>query len=987
MSYLNLATSDSVTRAICEAKMKISTHATSQAVSGEFLEFLSASGLLDPQARARIVTVMQSSMHSVDTVLLELGLLSETVLADAQAKFLGLDRVQAAGLPDELEPELVMPREFLQSAAIFPLDADEATITLATARPFDTDVIRGVGYTFGKRPIAKVAVASELAQHIRKFFDVVDQGPGVVDDQPYGGNEDDIERLRDVAREAPIIKLLNQLIGRATDQNASDIHIEPMEDHVLVRHRIDGSLQVSERLTKQVQQGLVSRIKILAKLNIAEQRLPQDGRIRLPVRGREVEFRVSTVPVTFGESVAIRVLDRKDLQLDYASLGYQPLDVVKLDSMTHHVNGIVLITGPTGSGKTTTLYAALSSLNRSELKLFTVEDPVEYRLKGVNQIQVKPAIGLDFAAVLRSVLRQDPDIIMVGEIRDAETARIAVQASLTGHLVLSTLHTNSAAASLTRLLDMGLEDYLLASTLRGIVAQRLLRKLCASCKSEVLVDNKLRQRLGVGQNVPVFKALGCSKCNATGYSGRTVAYEIMEIDDDQRRAISERQTERVINDIAIRAGMSSLYRTAISCVERGETSLEEVYRVIQAAGIAMKLAYRAYDQQGNLVTGDLDIASEHEAVVQLRLNGLIPFETKRVDVLRPSPNWLTRDIGMKGLGLADRARFCKSLAALLSAGVPLDRALRLMADQSLHGKIPVLARVAADAVSSGQSLATVLSRPEAGFAAHECGLVVSAEKSGNFPTILSNLAVMLDRHVELRGKLTSALVYPLFLVIMAIASLVLISTLLVPNLAPLFSESGNEPPFMINALMNMDVALKEYGWLVALAILALAGITVVVSLSASGKQFRDAARLRFKTARQLEASRLCKTLAALIDAGLPLQTAIRTAGQSVKNQNLRQQVIEAGEKVISGVKLSTAFEHLSVLDQASRQLIAIGEETNQLANMLGYLAFTLETSALRRIERLMTLLTPTITVALGLLIGTLILSVMRAILSVNELAL
>ena len=562
------------------------SNANAHLAPGEmFLDYLAIDGALDAQARQRVQAAMLSSGQSIDTVLLELGLLPEDRLADAQAAFLGLARVYPNEFPQELLPDAELPHEFVRGTGLLPLEINDTTVTVATARPFETDAIRGIGHYFGKEVISKVSTSTELVQHIQKLMAQLNADSTPTFDQAALADEDDVERLKDVAREAPIIKLLNRIITAATEQNASDIHIEPMEDHVQVRYRVDGTLNIADRLPKAVQQGLISRVKILAKLNIAEHRLPQDGRIRLPVRGREIELRVSSTPVTFGESVALRVLDRQHIQLDYASLGYLPRDAKVLHRLTSHPNGIFLVTGPTGSGKTTTLYASMNALNQPQVKLFTVEDPVEYRLKGVNQIQVKASIGLDFAAVLRSVLRQDPDIIMVGEIRDAETAKIAVQASLTGHLVLSTLHTNSAAASVTRLLDMGLEDYLLASTLRGIVAQRLLRKLCNTCKTDALVDEAIRSKLGLSQTVPIYTPSGCPKCNGTGFKGRTVAYEILEISEEQRSAIVKRLPEAEIHALAVRTGMSTLYRTALDCVERGETSLEEVYRVIQGPAL------------------------------------------------------------------------------------------------------------------------------------------------------------------------------------------------------------------------------------------------------------------------------------------------------------------------------------------------------------------------------------------------------------------
>jgi general secretion pathway protein E len=375
----------------------------------------------------------------------------------------------------------------------------------------------------------------------------------------------DVERLRDIASEAPIIRLLNRLVTTAVERNASDIHIEPLEDHVRIRFRIDGALQVTEHLDRGLQLGLVSRVKILARLNIAEQRLPQDGRIRLAVRGRDIDFRISTSPTLHGESVVLRILDRKDIALDFAALGFPEDAISQLRKLISTPNGVILVTGPTGSGKTTTLHAALTLLNQPTLKTFTVEDPIEYHLKGVNQVLVRPQIGLDFASVLRSILRQDPDIIMVGEIRDAETAKIVVQASLTGHLVLSTLHTNSAASSITRLRNIGVDNFLIVSSVRAIVAQRLVRKLCNECKKS---------------NGIHYEPFGCIKCHATGYSGRTVICEILELSDAIKAGVLSEQPEAELEAIAERDGMRSLYESGMTKVRSGETSLEEVLRIV-----------------------------------------------------------------------------------------------------------------------------------------------------------------------------------------------------------------------------------------------------------------------------------------------------------------------------------------------------------------------------------------------------------------------
>ena len=387
-----------------------------------------------------------------------------------------------------------------------------------------------------------------------------------------------------MASEAPVIKLVQNLVVRAVEAQASDIHIEPREDSIRVRYRIDGVLHTVETLPLSVRAALSSRIKIMAQLNIAERRLPQDGRIKMTVRGHEIDLRVSTMPTMNGESVVLRILDRSSVALEFPALGFSGEGLAGFERLLQEPNGIILVTGPTGSGKTTTLYAALSQLNDSGRKLFTVEDPIEYQLAGVNQIQVNPKIGLTFATALRSILRQDPDIVMVGEIRDLETAEMAIRASLTGHLVLSTVHTNSAAATITRLLDMGVEDYLLASSLKGVLAQRLVRKLCPHCAVPGDVPPAILQRLArVASSTidtrGVRSAKGCSQCRNTGFSGRTTIYELLPLTKDVKEVIVNSGAERAIDDMALRQGMTAMSHNGLEKVLSGETTIDEVLRV------------------------------------------------------------------------------------------------------------------------------------------------------------------------------------------------------------------------------------------------------------------------------------------------------------------------------------------------------------------------------------------------------------------------
>src|SRR5246127_4556118 len=475
-------------------------------------------GAIDRLSRGRARRVAIETAGRLDHVLTQLGLVSERGLAEALAQLIGAPLVGPADYPDV--PLFVDWRKvkFLRRVRAMPIAAAEDRATLAMADPLDVFARDAVAAALGSPVRVAVAVPIELEAAFDRLYATSDEDGGdaalldevVSDAEPA---EEDAERLKDLASEAPVIRLVNQLIARAVETHASDVHLEPFTDRLRVRYRYDGVLHEVEAPPAPLQAAVISRIKIMARLDIAERRLPQDGRIRLTVRGHEVDFRVSTIPSLHGEKVVLRVLDRTAVGFDYEKLGL-PVDIrLGIERLLELPNGMVLVTGPTGSGKTTTLYTGLLRLNTVARNVVTVEDPIEYQLTGINQIQVRPQIGLNFASLLRSILRQDPDVIMIGEIRDLETAQIAVQAALTGHLVLSTVHTNSAAATMPRLRDMGLEDYLMTATLKAVLAQRLVRRLCPECKAvepspEALIERFDMTRVGPAKGVSLFHPAG-----------------------------------------------------------------------------------------------------------------------------------------------------------------------------------------------------------------------------------------------------------------------------------------------------------------------------------------------------------------------------------------------------------------------------------------------------------------------------------------------
>ena len=479
---------------------------------------------------------------------------------------------------------------YLRQYVACPIAVDGATVTLATADPTNPllldDLQQGLRLAIRLcvAPAPAVLAAIERAYGANTAIQKIVErmGPDAADRRPEP--EDDVNHLRDMAFEAPVVRLVNLLIDGALAADASDIHIEPFEDSLRVRYRIDGLLYDQEAPPRRLQAALTSRIKIMAELNIAERRLPQDGRIRVTASGgRRVDIRVSTVPTMHGESIVMRLLDRSSVFLPFDRLGFSPVTAQAFEGLIRRPHGIVLVTGPTGSGKTTTLYAALDKINRPDLKIITVEDPVEYQLKGVNQIPVRPKIGLSFASGLRHIVRQDPDVIMVGEIRDLETAEIAIQAALTGHLVFSTLHTNDAPGAVTRLQDMGGEPYLLSSVLTGVLAQRLVRRICPACRVLDHPDPTELLALGVADAgaVELFRGKGCDECRGTGYRGRTGIYELFRINDDTRGLIVRKVPGGEIRRHAVEHGMVSLREDAWAKACAGLTTVAEILRVTQ----------------------------------------------------------------------------------------------------------------------------------------------------------------------------------------------------------------------------------------------------------------------------------------------------------------------------------------------------------------------------------------------------------------------
>jgi general secretion pathway protein E len=549
-------------------------------------------GQCDEKTMDRAKRVAEESGQRVDRVLTQLGLVSEQALADALAELLDLEIVGSDHYPEEPLFADRLKAKFLRKAKAVPLAERDGMALLAMSDPLDRFTRDAIAMALDCPVKVLVALPIELEAALERLYPeqntALAAAVETMDGDMQRPDGEDTERLKDLASEAPVIRLVNQMIARAVETQASDIHIEPFDDKLRVRYRYDGVLHEADPPPPQLQAAIISRIKIMGHLDIAERRLPQDGRLRLAVRGQDIDFRVSTVPSLHGETVVLRILDRNAVAFDYVSLGLPDQVSKGLSRALKQPNGMLLVTGPTGSGKTTTLYAGLLQLNSVARKVVTVEDPIEYQLAGINQIQVKPQIGLTFATLLRSILRQDPDVVMIGEIRDLETAQIAVQASLTGHLVLSTLHTNSAAATVTRLRDMGLEDYLLTATVKGVLAQRLVRRLCPQCKRPIEAPAEMIERFHLDRrasNSPIFvhQAVGCAACRGTGYRGRLAIAEFLVPDERIERLIFSHADHDEIELAAIAAGMVPMFDAGLDVALAGETTIKEVMRAIRSA--------------------------------------------------------------------------------------------------------------------------------------------------------------------------------------------------------------------------------------------------------------------------------------------------------------------------------------------------------------------------------------------------------------------
>jgi general secretion pathway protein E len=553
-----------------------------------FHEGLVSSLPMPPEERETLLDLARREGPGFPKALVSRGILTPEALRRAYESFCGIPPFRREAGEARQIPTDLLPLPFLRARLIVPVSLADGTLIVAMADPLDVDGREAVAKATGRRIEVQAGTEEEVREAIEKAYGegsssmerLVEQ---VGEEGEERTGDERVERLIGAASEAPIIRLVNYILARGIERGASDIHLEPYEKTLRVRYRIDGILEDAESPPKRLQTAMISRVKIMSRLNIAESRLPQDGRVKLRIGGQEIDFRVSTVPTLFGESIVIRILDQSNVPLNLSLLGLPAGTLARFRQMTSVPHGMILVTGPTGSGKTTTLYGALQEIRTAARKILTIEDPVEYQIAGVNQIQVKPQIGLTFASGLRSIVRQDPDVILVGEIRDRETAEIAIHSALTGHLVLSTLHTNDAAGAVTRLLEMDVEEYLLPSSLVGVLAQRLVRTICEKCSSPREISQAFREEIlretGFAAEGDLRVGKGCDACGGTGYRGRMGIFELLPVDEEIKDLILARADAGAIRARAVARGMVLLREDGWDKVRRGITTIEEVLRV------------------------------------------------------------------------------------------------------------------------------------------------------------------------------------------------------------------------------------------------------------------------------------------------------------------------------------------------------------------------------------------------------------------------
>lgn len=751
------------------------------------------------------------------------------------------------------------------------------------------------------------------------------------------------EDLLESDDDAPIIKLINAMLAEAIKEGASDIHIETFEKSLVIRFRVDGTLHEMLRPGRKLASLLVSRIKVMARLDIAEKRVPQDGRIALLLGGRAIDVRVSTMPSAWGERVVLRLLDKNQARLTLERLGLSQQLTAQLRQLLHKPHGIFLVTGPTGSGKSTTLYAGLQELNNHSRNILTVEDPIEYMIEGIGQTQVNTRVGMTFARGLRAILRQDPDVVMVGEIRDTETAEIAVQASLTGHLVLSTLHTNTAVGAITRLQDMGVEPFLLSSSLTGVMAQRLVRTLCPDCRQPAPATDEEKRLLGItdARTVTLYHPQGCPACNHKGFRGRTAIHELIVVDATLRDLIHR---------------------------QAGELELE---------------------RNGRKTKGMIEADSARHARQLLRGKELIPVHIEARMNTSSGGMLQRRRHAHRRVAAADLALFTRQLATLVQAAMPLETCLQAVSEQSEKLHVKSLGMALRSRIQEGYTLSDSLREHPRVFDSLFCSMVAAGEKSGHLDVVLNRLADYTEQRQRLKSRLLQAMLYPLVLLVVATGVVTILLTAVVPKIIEQFDHLGHALPASTRTLIAMSDALQASGvyWLAGLLGLLVLGQRLLKNPAMRLRWDQTVLRLPVtgRVARGLNTARFSRTLSILTASSVPLLEGIQTAAAVSANRYVEQQLLLAADRVREGSSLRAALAELRLFPPMMLYMIASGEQSGELETMLEQAAVNQEREFDTQVGLALGLFEPALVVMMAGVVLFIVIAILEPMLQLNNM--
>lgn len=749
------------------------------------------------------------------------------------------------------------------------------------------------------------------------------------------------EDLLESDDDAPIIKLINAMLAEAIKEGASDIHIETFEKSLVIRFRVDGTLHEMLRPGRKLASLLVSRIKVMARLDIAEKRVPQDGRIALLLGGRAIDVRVSTMPSAWGERVVLRLLDKNQARLTLERLGLSQQLTVQLRQLLHKPHGIFLVTGPTGSGKSTTLYAGLQELNNHSRNILTVEDPIEYMIEGIGQTQVNTRVGMTFARGLRAILRQDPDVVMVGEIRDTETAEIAVQASLTGHLVLSTLHTNTAVGAITRLQDMGVEPFLLSSSLTGVMAQRLVRTLCPDCRQAAPATDEEKRLLGItdARTVTLYHPQGCPACNHKGFRGRTAIHELIVVDATLRDLIHRQAGE--------------------------------------------------LERNGRKTKGMIEADSARHARQLLRGKELIPVHIEARLNTSSGGMLQRRRHAHRRVAAADLALFTRQLATLVQAAMPLETCLQAVSEQSEKLHVKSLGMALRSRIQEGYTLSDSLREHPRVFDSLFCSMVAAGEKSGHLDVVLNRLADYTEQRQRLKSRLLQAMLYPLVLLVVATGVVTILLTAVVPKIIEQFDHLGHALPASTRTLIAMSDALQASGvyWLAGLLGLLVLGQRLLKNPAMRLRWDKTVLRLPVtgRVARGLNTARFSRTLSILIASSVPLLEGIQTAAAVSANRYVEQQLLLAADRVREGSSLRAALAELRLFPPMMLYMIASGEQSGELETMLEQAAVNQEREFDTQVGLALGLFEPALVVMMAGVVLFIVIAILEPMLQLNNM--